>query len=153
MIIKFEYFQVDQEERQQHREHTGRGWAGPTIQKCNTPGRVSYYQSKLVLYYQQNKDFLAQFKEFSASFIKPDLFPSNLMVDIKKMFKFSSKSKLQLNYFSPAGVRMLLGSGNMWPRQSMIETPQSDNLQLVSYSSNQYVHKSTNLKSLAQNTK
>ena len=41
----------------------------------------------------------------------------------------------------------------MWPRQSMIETPQSDNLQLVSYSSNQYVHKSTNLKSLAQNAK
>ena len=64
---------------------------------------------KANLFFTINKTriFLAQFKEFSASFIKPDLFPSNLMVDIKKMFTFSSKSKLQLNYFSPAGVRML----------------------------------------------
>ena len=70
---------------------------------------------KANLFFSINKTriFLAQFKEFSASFIKPDLFPSNPMVDIKKMFTFSSKSKLQLNYFSPAGVRMLVGSGKL----------------------------------------
>ena len=87
----------------------GLSWTYHSEMSRNVILQVESVIIKANLFFTINKTriFLAQFKEFSASFIKPDLFPSNPMVDIKKMFTFSSKSKLQLNYFSPAGVRML----------------------------------------------